>query len=80
MRWSSSSKNRIPSQKPTAAGKNASLPRSAACSIAGISKLHTDAATIPGQLNPHSGGEKPGGARGGAPHRVFLKQTPRSKT
>ena len=52
MRWSSSSKNRMPSQKPAAAGKNASLPRSAACSIAGISKLHTDAATITPAAKP----------------------------
>ena len=36
----------------TAAGKNASLPRSAACSIAGISKLHTDAATITPAAKP----------------------------
>ena len=44
--------NRIPSQKPTAAGKNASLPRSAACSMAGISKLHTDAATMTPAAKP----------------------------
>ena len=42
----------MPSQKPTAAGKNASLPRSAACSMAGISRLHTDAATITPAAKP----------------------------
>jgi len=42
----------MPSQKPTTAGKNASLPRSAACSIAGISKLHTDAATMTPAAKP----------------------------
>ena len=48
------SRNRIPSQKPIKAGRNASLPMSADCSIAGMIRLHTDAATITPQANPES--------------------------
>ena len=54
MMWSSSSRNSTPSQKPAAAGKNASLPRAADCSMAGMSRLQTDAATITPAANPVS--------------------------
>ena len=36
----------MPTQKPANAGRNASFPIHAACSIAGISRLQTEAATI----------------------------------
>ena len=49
---SSSSKKPMPSQNPMAAGKNASRPRFSACSIAGISRLQIDAATMTPAAKP----------------------------
>ena len=54
IRWSSSSKKPTPSQNPPAAGKNAHAPRAAAWSMAGISRLHTLAATITPAAKPVS--------------------------
>lgn len=55
-RWgmirSSRSKKRIPSQNPPAAGKTAQGPMRAACSMAGMSRLQTDAATITPAAKP----------------------------
>ena len=42
----------MPNRKPTAAGTNASLPIGSDISIAGISRDHTDAATITPAANP----------------------------
>ena len=42
----------MPTQKPANAGRNASFPIHAACSIAGISRLQTEAATITPAANP----------------------------
>jgi hypothetical protein len=41
-------------QKPTAAGTKANLPRADDISIEGISRLHTDAATITPAAKPES--------------------------
>ena len=54
MSLSSSSRNSTPIQKPAAAGKNDHLPRPTACSIAGISRLQTEAATITPAAKPVS--------------------------
>ena len=42
----------MPIQNPTNAGTNDSFPIHAACSIAGISRLHTEAATITPAAKP----------------------------
>ncbi len=42
----------MPNQNPTTAGRNASLPISADCSMAGTSRLHTEAATITPAAKP----------------------------
>ena len=42
----------MPSQKPTAAGMNASRPRPSDCSMAGMSKLQIDAATMTPAAKP----------------------------
>ena len=47
-------KNKMPTQKPTAAGTKANLPRPSDCSMAGISRLHTEAATITPAAKPVS--------------------------
>lgn len=52
IRWSSASKNRTPNQKPANAGKNANFPSAADCSIAGISKLQIEAATMTPAAKP----------------------------
>jgi len=52
MVWSSKSRNKTPAQNPTAAGRNESLPSAADCSMAGINKLHTEAATITPAAKP----------------------------
>ena len=44
----------MPSQKPRKAGRNESFPIPADCSIAGISKLQTEAATITPAAKPVS--------------------------
>ena len=54
MRWSSPSRKKIPTRKPTAAGRNASFPIEAHCSIAGMSRLHTEAAVIMPAAKPVS--------------------------
>ena len=55
-RWgmvrSNASRNSTPSQNPITAGRKAHLPSSAACSIAGIRRLQTDAAAITPAANP----------------------------
>ena len=55
-RWgitrSSSRRKPMPPQNPTAAGKKAHLPSASACSMAGISRLHTDAATMTPAAKP----------------------------
>ncbi len=55
-RWgivrSKSSKNKMPSQNPATAGTKAHFPMEAAWSIAGTSRLHTDAATMTPAANP----------------------------
>ena len=55
-RWgitrSRSSRNKMPTQKPANAGRNASFPSAADCSMAGISRLHTEAATITPAAKP----------------------------
>ena len=53
-RLSSSSRNRIPSQKPTNAGTQARRPMADDSSIAGTMRLQTDAATITPAANPVS--------------------------
>ena len=59
----------MPTQKPTAAGITAPLPISAPCSIAGISRLQIDAAT----MTPAA---KPVNARcTGTPSDLFKKNT-----
>ena len=50
--WSSKSRNKTPAQKPIKAGRNAQTPMPADCSIAGISRLQTDAATITPAAKP----------------------------
>ena len=52
--WSSSSKKRMPTQKPRNAGRNESFPIADDCSMAGISRLHTEAATITPAAKPVS--------------------------
>ena len=52
--WSSSSRKPMPHQKPQKAGKNASRSRAADCCMAGISRLHTEAATITPAAKPLS--------------------------
>ena len=52
--WSSNRKNSTPSHSPTNAGTNAQSPIADDCAMAGISKLHTDAATITPAANPVS--------------------------
>ena len=42
----------MPIQNPEKAGRNDSFPIHAACSIAGISRLHTEAATITPAAKP----------------------------
>ena len=42
----------MPSQKPTAAGMNASRPMLSDCSMAGMSKLQIDAATMTPAAKP----------------------------
>ena len=54
IRWSSARRNSTPSQKPANAGRNESLPSAVDCSIAGISRLHIEAATITPAANPAS--------------------------
>ena len=49
---SSMSRNSIPSQNPIKAGMNESLPIPSDCSIAGMIRLHTDAATITPPAKP----------------------------
>ena len=51
---SSASRKRTPTQKPTAAGRKDSFPHSAASSMAGISKLQMEAATITPAAKPVS--------------------------
>ena len=57
-RWgitrSSTSRNSTPSQKPTTAGTKDHLPMSWACSMAGISRLQMEAATITPAAKPVS--------------------------
>ena len=48
------SKNSTPTQKPIRAGRKDSLPIPSDCSIAGISKLQIDAATITPAAKPAS--------------------------
>lgn len=50
--WSRISRNSIPRANPTAAGMKLSLPIAADCSIAGISRLHTEAAVMTPAANP----------------------------
>ncbi len=54
IRWSRASKNRTPIQNPTNAGKKAILPMGADCSMAGISRLQMEAATITPAAKPTS--------------------------
>ena len=54
IRWSSASRNSTPSQKPANAGKNASFPNAADCSMAGMRRLQIDAATITPAAKPAS--------------------------
>lgn len=54
IKWSSMSKNNIPIQKPINAGRKDSLPILSDCSIAGISRLQIDAATITPAAKPAS--------------------------
>ena len=56
MTWSSKSKNNVPAQNPIKAGKKLSLPAPvpSICSIAGIIRLQTDAATITPAAKPVS--------------------------
>ena len=52
--WSSASKNSTPAQKPTNTGTKKRLPKSAECSIAGMIRIHADAATITPAAKPAS--------------------------
>ena len=52
MRVSSASRNRIPSQNPAAAGAKAQRPIPSHWSMAGMSRLHTEAATITPAAKP----------------------------
>ena len=52
IRVSKSNRNKIPIQNPITAGTNAHLPIALVCSIAGIIRLQTDAATITPAANP----------------------------
>ena len=52
MMWSRASRNKMPIQNPAKAGRKASRPRAADCSMAGISRLHTDAATMTPAAKP----------------------------
>jgi hypothetical protein len=54
MKESRRSRNIIPAQNPTNAGRNASLPNPSDCSIDGTRRLHTDAATMTPEANPVS--------------------------
>ena len=54
MQWSSRKRNIIPAQKPTTAGTKANLPIPEAWSIAGISRLQIEAATITPAAKPES--------------------------
>ena len=54
MIWSSASRNRIPIQKPAAAGTNDHFPIALDSSMAGISRLQTEAATITPAAKPVS--------------------------
>ena len=56
IRWSSNSRNSTPTQNPPAAGTKAQTPSPAASasSRAGISRLHTDAATMTPAAKPDS--------------------------
>ena len=54
IRWSSASKNSTPNQNPANAGKNANRPSPADWSMAGISKLQMEAATITPAAKPAS--------------------------
>ena len=54
MMWSSASKNKMPAQNPSTAGKNDHRPSAAECAMAGISRLHTLAATITPAAKPVS--------------------------
>lgn len=51
---SKTSRNNIPIQNPTVAGTNDNFPILPDCSIAGISKLQTEAAVITPAANPVS--------------------------
>lgn len=44
----------MPAQKPRNAGRNESAPMAADCSMAGMSRLHTEAATITPAAKPVS--------------------------
>lgn len=59
IRRSSASKNKMPHQKPAAAGKNAHVPKEAERSIAGMSRLQMEAATITPAANPVSPRRRP---------------------
>ena len=63
-RWgtstSSRSRNPTPSQNPITAGRNASRPSAADCSMAGESRLQMDAATMTPAANPVSARCTPG--------------------
>ena len=52
IRWSRASKNSTPTQNPANAGKKANLPMDADCSMAGISRLQIEAATITPAAKP----------------------------
>ena len=67
MMWSSASKNKMPAQNPSTAGKNDHRLSAADCSMAGISRLHTLAATI-------TPAAKPVRARCTASLSVFLRK------
>ena len=54
MMWSSASKNKMPTQNPSTAGRNDHRPSAADCAMAGISRLHTLAATITPAAKPVS--------------------------
>ena len=54
MMWSSASKNKMPTQNPSTAGRNDHRPSAADCAMAGISRLHTEAATITPAAKPVS--------------------------
>ena len=52
MMWSSRSRNNTPHQNPMTAGAKASRPMLEDCSMAGISRLHTEAATMTPAAKP----------------------------